>query len=125
MRVVSTRTHTVVGLIVGVVLIFAPNIFGFSDVGGAAVTIPRVIGILLLLSELMTNNGLSPVKLIPMKVHLMGDLLAGLLLALSPWLFGFSDQGTNAWVPHLVVGLAVAGYSLITKTTPDNNAANS
>lgn len=125
MRVLSTRTHTVIGLVVGVALIFAPEIFGFSDVGGAAEAVPRLLGLFLLLSELTTNNGLSPVKMIPMKTHLTLDLVAGLFLAVSPWLFGFADEEANAWVPHLVVGIALVGSSLMTKTTPDDAAASS
>ena len=119
MRFISTRTHAVIGLIVGIALLLAPNIFGFSDVGGASVTIPRVLGILLIISELVTNNGFSPIHGLSMSAHLMLDLVAGIFLAISPWLFGFSDQGTNAWLPHLIVGLLLAGYSLVTKTVAD------
>lgn len=120
MRFLSTRTHAVIGLIVGLALILAPNLFGFSDVDAAA-TVARVIGVLLLVSELTTDNGLSPAKLIPMPAHLVMDFLAGAVLFLSPWLFGFSDAGTNAWVPHVIVGLLVAGYPMFTKTVPDDS----
>jgi hypothetical protein len=121
MRVVSTRTHTIVGLLVGVVLLLAPNLLGFSD-NNTASAVARGVGLLLLISELITNNGLSPLRVLPMKVHLMGDVLAGLFLAVSPWLFGFSDDETNAWLPHLLVGLLVAGYALVTKDTPDDQS---
>ena len=43
------------------------------------------------------------------------DLLSGLLLAASPWLFGFSEF---VYVPHLVLGLLEIGAALMTKTTP-------
>lgn len=36
------------------------------------------------------------------------------MLALSPWLFGFSSAPMNAWVPHVIVGIMVIGYALIT-----------
>ncbi|MBX4201678.1 SPW repeat protein [Candidatus Saccharibacteria bacterium] len=114
-RFISTRTHAVIGLILGVALILAPNLFGFSDNGGAAVAIPRILGVVIILSELTTDNGIG-LKLIPMRAHLALDIVAGLFLAASPWLFGFSDQGTNAWLPHLVAGLAYAGISLATQT---------
>lgn len=120
MRFVSTRTHSMVGIVVAIALILAPHIFGFNDVGGAAVAVPKIIGIILLLSELMTDNGFSLAKIIPMRVHLMMDYLAGAVLAASPWLFGFSDEESNAWVPHLVVGLLVIGYAAVTKYVPDN-----
>lgn len=119
MRVVSTRTHTIVGLLVGAVLVVAPNLLGFSD-NSTAAAVARSVGVLLLLSELLTNNGLSPLRVIPMRIHLMGDILLGLFLAASPWLYAFADDGTDKWLPHVVVGLLVAGYSLITKTEPDD-----
>jgi hypothetical protein len=37
------------------------------------------------------------------------------LLALSPWLFGFSDY---VWQPHLIVGLLEIGTSLMTRRIP-------
>lgn len=125
MKFLSTRTHTIIGLIVGVALLLAPNIFGFSGVGGAAVMVPRIIGIIILLSELTTTSALSPIKMVPMKMHVLMDMGIGAVLALSPWLFGFANEEANAWVPHLVVGLLVIGYALVTKTDPaeDRSAA--
>lgn len=114
MRFLSAKTHTIIGLITGLALLLAPNLFGFSDVGGASVMIPRIVGIFIILSELITTSELSPVKLVPMSMHLITDYLTGLFLALSPWLFGFADAETNAWVPHFVVGLFVIGYALVT-----------
>jgi hypothetical protein len=124
-RPLSTRAHAVIGYIVGVALIFAPNIFGFSDNGGAAVLIPRIVGIVLLLSELMTNNGLSLIGAIPMRLHLGMDILAGLFLAVSPWLWGFHNQGANAWLPHLISGLMYVGVSAMTQTEPSASANRS
>jgi hypothetical protein len=36
MRFISTRTHGIIDYIVGVILFFAPGIFGFAYVGGPA-----------------------------------------------------------------------------------------
>jgi uncharacterized membrane protein YtjA (UPF0391 family) len=122
MRFLSTRAHSILDLIVALVLIFAPNIFGFSDVGGAAANIPRILGIMLLLDEAITDNGMSLAKIISMKAHLTSDIVVGIFLALSPWLFGFHDQGSNAWLPHLVVGILIIGNALVTRTTPDHSS---
>jgi hypothetical protein len=121
MRFISSRTHTIIGVIVALALIFAPNIFGFSDNGGAAANLPRIMGIILLGSELITASGLSLANMISMRTHLMLDYIAGALLAVSPWLFGFADQGTNAWLPHLIVGLMLIGSAAMTDpaTAPD------
>lgn len=116
MQFISPRTHTIIGFIVGIALLLAPNIFGFSDVGGAAVAVPRIIGIIVILSELTVRGSFSGMGFIPMRLHIMMDILMGAFLTLSPWLFSFSDAGTNAWVPHFIVGLLIIGYALMTRT---------
>lgn len=122
MRFLSTRTHSIIGIIVAVALILAPNIFGFTDVDSAE-AVARFLGIFLLLSELITDSGFSLAKIIPMNVHLMMDYTAGVFLAVSPWLFGFADEKANAWVPHLIVGLLIIGYALVTRV-PEVRAAD-
>jgi hypothetical protein len=117
-RFIPTRTHAAIGYLAGVVLLFVPNIFGFSDNGGAAVMVPRIVGIITLLSESMADNGLSLMGLVPMRIHLIMDMGVALFLAVSPWLFGFHDQGTNAWLPLLIAGLTYFGVAAVTQTQP-------
>jgi hypothetical protein len=123
MKFISPRAHSIIGFIVGIALILAPNIFGFSDVGGAAVAVPRIIGIIVVLSELTVRGSFSGMGFIPMSMHIATDVLMGAFLALSPWLFSFSDNGTNAWVPHLIVGLLMIGYALATRTNEERSHA--
>jgi hypothetical protein len=115
MKVISSRTHTVIGIIVGLVLIVAPWLFGFADEGGAVKMVPIWVGVFILLSELTTTSPYSLVKLVPMPVHIIVDVVTGLFLLTSPWLFGFTDLEANAWAPHVVVGVLVAGYALMTR----------
>lgn len=123
MQFITPRVHTIIGFIVGVALILAPNIFGFNDVGGAAVMVPRIIGVIVILSELTVRGNFLGRGFVPMKLHIGMDVLMGLVLAASPWLFGFADEEVNAWVPHLVVGLAMIGYALA--TNPNEQGAKS
>jgi hypothetical protein len=123
MKSLSPRAHTIIGFIVGIALLLAPNIFGFSDVGGAAVTVPRIIGLIVILSELTVKGSFSGFGMIPMKLHIAMDVLMGAFLTLSPWLFSFQDDGTNAWLPHVVVGVMMIGYALVTQ--PDTADATS
>lgn len=116
MKFLSSRTHTIIGSIVGVALLLAPNIFAFSDVGGAAVMVPRILGVIILLAELTVRGSFSGFGFVPMRLHVVMDVLMGAVLALSPWLWGFSDAEANAWLPHLIVGIAIIGYALATRT---------
>jgi hypothetical protein len=113
MRFIPTKFHAPLDYIVGVALIAAPWIFQFSDT--AATVVPIVLGIGLIAYSLFTDYELGVWKVAPMAVHNLIDVVAGALLALSPWLFGFADEGANAWVPLVVVGLAAIFLGLTTK----------
>ena len=102
----------------GLGVILAPNIFQFADVGGPAVFIPRLLGVVLIAYSLFTRYELGVIKLISMPYHLIVDFLAALFLALSPFLFGFSDKSANVWLPHVVVGIAVILVVIVSKTQP-------
>ena len=115
MRFVSTRTHGFIDYVAGLVIIASPWLFGFAD-GSAAQWVPVVVGLALLGSSLLTDYELGLVRVIPMPVHLGLDCIAGLLLAVSPWLFGFSDR---VWLPHVVLGAFEVMASFITRTVPD------
>jgi hypothetical protein len=118
MKVIPTYTHGIIDYIVGIALLFAPNLFGFAEVGGAAVLIPPIIGVIILLQALVTNYELGLVKVIPMPTHLTLDYVIGIFLAISPWLFGFARLAANAWAPHLIVGLAILLVAALSERVP-------
>lgn len=115
MKVLPTKVHGVLDYLVGIALIAAPTLFGFREVGGPAVIIPTVIGIVLIAYSLFTNYEWGVFKKISMGYHLFVDYLASTFLALSPFVFGFADKGLNVWLPHFVVGLTVIAVVLISK----------
>lgn len=119
MRFIPTRVHGMVDYVVGILLIAAPWLFDFSD-GGAKMWIPIILGAGAILYSLMTDYELGAVRVIPMPVHLMLDIGSGVLLAASPWLFGFADQ---VWIPHLAVGLFEIVAGLTTQTAPERKRA--
>ncbi len=118
MKLVPTFYHGLFDYIGGVTLLAAPNIFGFAGLGGAAELVPRVLGIVVLLQALATDYELGVFKVLPMRMHIMNDYIAGVFLALSPWLFGFNTEPRNMWVPHVVVGLVVLVLTALTETVP-------
>lgn len=120
MRFISTKTHGVLDYLVGIILIVSPWIFNFAN-GGAEMWIPIILGAGALLYSLMTDYELGVFKTLSMKTHLNIDLASGILLAVSPWLFGFSDRVTT---PHVILGILEIGASLMTKTTPYVNYKN-
>jgi hypothetical protein len=101
--------------LIGVVLLLAPNLLGFADAEPAAVWIPRIIGLLILGQALITDFSVGLIRVLPFRVHLAMDYVIGLFLALSPFLFGFSDNEANAWLPHVIVGILILGQALVTQ----------
>jgi hypothetical protein len=51
-----------------------------------------------------------------MTYHLVFDFVASAFLALSPFLFGFINKSPNAWLPHIIAGVAVIGLVLVSQT---------
>ncbi len=122
MKIIPTYFHGIFDYIGGVALLLAPEIFQFSEVGGAATLVPRIIGLIILVQSLMTDYEVGVFKVLPMKAHLTNDYLAGIFLAISPWLFGFNVLPNNPWVPHLVVGLTILFVTMLTKTVPERSS---
>src|SRR5262245_66527610 len=81
----------------------------------AATAISIVLGIGLIAYSVFTNYELGVWKVAPMAVHNLIDVVAGALLAASPWLFGFVDDGAQFWVPFVVIGVAAIFLGLTTK----------
>jgi hypothetical protein len=118
MKFIPTWFHGILDYVVGIALIFAGQIFGFSSVGGAAVDVPLVLGIVLIVYSIFTRYELGIFKVIPMSYHLVVDFLASVFLALSPFIFGFSNQALNVWLPHVVVGIVVILVVIFSQTQP-------
>ncbi|MDB5253617.1 MAG: hypothetical protein JWP27_2786 [Flaviaesturariibacter sp.] len=108
---IGTKTHGILDYIVGALLIAAPWIFNF-DGGGAETWVPVILGAGAIVYSLFTNYEMGAVQQLSMRTHLALDLVSGVLLAASPWLFGFADE---VRAPHLVLGLFEIAASLLTK----------
>jgi hypothetical protein len=114
MRFIPTRVHGILDYLMGTLLIAAPWLFDFA-LGGAETWVPVILGVGVILYSLITDYELGVTRTLPMGTHLVFDLLGGVFLAVSPWLFGFSN---TVWQPHLIFGLLEIGASLTTKTIP-------
>jgi hypothetical protein len=84
--------HAAIEPVAAIVLILSSWIFGFSSSGTAqAVTI--ILGAIMLVAGAMTDWRLALARLIPLRVHFMTDLVVGIVLIVSPFIFGFSGNG--------------------------------
>jgi len=120
MKIIHSKIHGVLDYVVGLILITSPWIFSFAD-GSAAQWVPMILGVAALVYSLITDYELGAAKLISFKMHLMLDKSSGVLLAVSPWLFGFSDP---IYAPHLVFGLLEIVVAMTTTTAPSLHSFN-
>lgn len=110
MKIISPRVHGILDYFEGVILVGAPWLFGFAT-GGAQTWIPVLLGLGIITYSLFTDYPFSISHKISMRTHLAMDAIAGIFLAVSPWLFGFSDA---VYVAHLVLGLIAIGAAIMT-----------
>lgn len=121
MRFIPTSIHGVLDYLTGLMLLGIPYFF-FDGVGGTPVLLARLFGLATILYSLLTRYELGIVKMIPMSAHLMIDLLSGIVLAASPWLFGFADTPTRVWLPLVCIGIFEILASLCTQTAPSTSS---
>jgi hypothetical protein len=115
MKIIPRKIHGFLDYLMGVVLIAAPWLFGFAD-DGPATYIPVALGAGALVYSILTNYESGVVRLIPFRVHLLLDVLSGAFLAISPWLFGFSNK---VYLPHLIFGLIEIAAGIMTRESSD------
>jgi hypothetical protein len=114
MRFIPTKVHGVMDYLMGILLIASPWLFDFNR-GGMETWIPVILGVGALVYSVMTDSELGLTRTLTMPTHLTLDLISGILLAASPWIFGFADY---VYLPHLVLGIVEIGASLMTKREP-------
>ncbi len=112
MRFIPTSVHGVIDYLWGIALLSTPWLLGFADVP-AAKWVAVVFGVGALIYSALTAYELGVLRLLPMPLHLIFDGIGGLVLAASPFLFGFADR---VYLPHLLFGLFSVAASLLTRT---------
>jgi hypothetical protein len=113
-KMVSTRTHGVMDYLLGIILIASPWLFWFAD-NRSETILPVLLGFSIIIYSLFTDYELGVFKKISLPVHLRLDLISGILLAMSPWLFDFKYF---VFMPHLVLGLIEVVTALSTPSHP-------
>jgi len=114
MKVLSSRAHGVLDYLVGIFVMMSPWFLHFAQ-HGAETWVPVTLGALAIVYSLFTRYELSMVKLIPFRTHLAIDVVSGLLLAVSPWVFGFESY---VYIPHLLMGILEMAVVMITYVKP-------
>lgn len=116
MKIIPKFYHGVLDYMSGLLLLAAPNLLGFAEIGGATAWVPRIVGLMILGQALMTDYELGVMKVIPIGAHLMADYVVGALLLVAPFIFGISSRSLSATV--LMVAMALMAFAAAAMTQP-------
>src|SRR5688572_31656125 len=108
--------HGLLEYAVGALLIAAPFLFGFDSDTATAVAIVAGVLILVVTSSTALPTGL--IKSIPVQAHVILDYLLAAALIASPFLFGYSDDGT-ALAFFIVLGVLHLLVTIATRFIPE------
>lgn len=117
MRFISRKFHAVLDYMSGLLLIASPWLFNFADVESAK-WVAIAVGILVIGQSFFTDYEGGGKKAISMSGHLTMDVIAGIFLAASPWLFNFDEQ---VYLPHLIIGIMEIAAGLFTERTSQHS----
>jgi len=107
---IPTFVHGIIDYLYGVFLIASPWLFDFNEIG-AQTYVVDIAAATVLIYSMFTRYELSFSKSIPMKTHLLFDVIVSIFLIASPWLFGFDDKVYLPFVLFGASGLAVTVLS--------------
>lgn len=99
-KVIPTNAHAFIDYGAAVILLAGPWILAFQDIQTAKFVFVAS-GALVIILSLFTRYEGGVIRVIPMKFHLTMDVILGLFLLLSPWIFGFNDR---TWLWHVLMG---------------------
>lgn len=102
-RVIPTGVHGILDYVASGVNVVGPSLLRLDDVPRAALPL-RISGMAGAGYALLTDYDPGFARLLPMPTHLAFDAMKGIVLASSPWLLGFADNGPRYWLPHILMG---------------------
>jgi hypothetical protein len=112
MKFIPTYVHGFIDYVIGIFLIIMPWLFEFPTDENETL-IPAFVGIGIIAYSFATNYEYGGLKVISMNSHRRLDYLAGFVLALSPWLFGFHKL---VYLPHVMIGFFFVVLSFFSKS---------
>jgi hypothetical protein len=97
---------------IGVLLIASSSLFSYDDDTAKAVSI--LLGAAVLAITALSDIPTALLRRIPLGAHILLDFVTGVLLVVSPFIFGFSDE-TAALAVFLVVGIFYLVLTAVTR----------
>ncbi len=119
MRFVTSNIHGIFDYLFAALLIAMPWLLGVAQIGGPETLVPITVGVGVILYSLITDYEWGIFPWIPLRVHLIFDILAGGTLIVSVIFFGFYQY--VLWFPYVAIGLLGIAAALLTQRTPGSS----
>jgi hypothetical protein len=103
MKFISPALHGVLDYLTFGAFLAIPTAYDFT---GAYAVVCYLLAASVLVMALLTNMPLGAAKVLPFWVHGRVELVAGLVLIASPWIFGFAHSSETA--RNLFIGAGIA-----------------
>jgi len=110
--IIPRPLHAVLDYLWSMALFSAPELVGFADDDAARTVCKARAGGTTAMS-LLTRYELGLIKVIPFNVHLLLDLLGGLMGLAAPWLFGYAknEKARNTALTFSLLELSVVALT--------------
>ena len=113
---ISPSMHLKTDYLLGSLVAAAPELFDFKE-EKLATTLCRALGGGIVVATGLTNAKGAVLPVVPLTMHLAGDVAGGVLAAGAPFLFGFRNPRARA--TFLAVAAATILTGLMTRTTEE------
>jgi hypothetical protein len=120
MRLIPTQVHSAVDVMVGALLVALPWIANFES-ARSLTGICVGTGAAVLVMGLLTDYETSPLKLIPMRIHLATDAVVSFFLIGTAVGVLAGDGGGRMWAPLLTIG--IGGFVVTALSDPEPGPA--
>jgi lipopolysaccharide export LptBFGC system permease protein LptF len=117
---VPAFVHGAIEYVAAALCIAAPFIFTFDSDSATAVSL--IVGVVILIVAASTDWRTGLIQSIPVHAHVMLDYVLALSLIASPFVFGFSDDGTAAAF-FIVLGVVYLLLTIATRFIADERPA--
>ena len=113
MKILSAKLHGIIDYVSVVGLLLAPTLFGLQ---GIAATFAYALAGIHLALTLITKFPLGVVKIVPLPLHGIVEIVVGVALAVLPWLLkGTVDLGDTGRMFYSAFGVVLIIVFAVTK----------
>lgn len=119
-RLLPWPVHEGVDYLLGLFFVLAPFVLDLRE--SVAFPVFIGVGVIVLVSILLTPGRLGVARILPVRVHAVLDYILAFFLILAPFVFGFGDDDAALTV-SVFAGVVVLVMSLVTAFPLDTPAA--